>query len=372
MPAIFASDDRHYRRWVNILPGILIPGSAQYLSGRRRAAWLWFAATMLAGMGIVALLLHPRSGYQWNGFHWADAVCIALQLAIALDALRRPIPRMGGAGWGLFLTVFLALAVLPAMVIRQFIVHPFKVPTGAMQPTIQGITFRPAPAGDNPGAARALLGPGETYREVRATARGRIGPRPRRSAGEDVFDIGGAPHAIQRGLTLLVHPGEDVQRGQLLAAGIEKQGDHILVNKTAYWFHPPQRGDIVVFSTSGLHSPLVRTHTYYVKRIVGLPGETVSIDPPYVVADGSKLLDPPILRAIAEERGGFRLAEAHSGGLLTKPVDSIALGPDEYLVLGDNTTASLDGRYYGPLARSAIVGKVVCIYSPSDRRGRVQ
>ena len=52
--------------------------------------------------------------------------------------------------------------------------------------------------------------------------------------------------------------------------------------------------------------------------------------------------------------------------------DEIALGDDEYLVLGDNSPHSLDGRYFGPIRRSSIVGKVMSIYSPASRKGRVE
>jgi signal peptidase I len=57
---------------------------------------------------------------------------------------------------------------------------------------------------------------------------------------------------------------------------------------------------------------------------------------------------------------------------LASPSARLTLGSDEYLVLGDNTRNSLDGRYFGPVKRSAIVGKVFYIYAPAGRKQRIE
>lgn len=155
------------------------------------------------------------------------------------------------------------------------------------------------------------------------------------------------------------------------AAGEEIPGDHVWVNRLAYRRQPPRRGDIVVFKTAGL--PLVKKDTVFTKRVVGLPGETVGIDPPYVTIDGQRLTDPPVFRRISGKKGGFcgyELARPSQAGpfCLSSPSDRVKLGPSEYLVLGDNSTNSFDGRYYGPVQRSAIIGRVSGIYAPADRK----
>jgi len=57
---------------------------------------------------------------------------------------------------------------------------------------------------------------------------------------------------------------------------------------------------------------------------------------------------------------------------LTSSSDRIILGPDEYLVWGDNSRNSLDGRYFGPIKRIAIVGKAFYIYAPADRKRKIE
>jgi len=100
-------------------------------------------------------------------------------------------------------------------------------------------------------------------------------------------------------------------------------------------------------------------------------GETVSIEPPYVLVDGKRVTEPPILKRIAESEAGysgFRLA-AHTNGILNKPTDMITLGHNEYFLLGDNTANSKDSRYFGPVHKDSIIGRVVKIYWPPSRLG---
>lgn len=149
-------------------------------------------------------------------------------------------------------------------------------------------------------------------------------------------------------------------------------GDYIFVEKFFKRSHSPLRGDVIVFKTDGL--PLCPPKTCYVKRVIGLPGETVSIDPPYVLINGKKVTEPAIIKRIAEGHdgfAGFRLA-GHSMGILTKPTDNIVLAHDEYFVLGDNTVNSKDSRYWGAVPRSNIIGRALSIYWPPNRIGKVE
>ena len=149
--------------------------------------------------------------------------------------------------------------------------------------------------------------------------------------------------------------------------GVEKTGDQIIVSKMAYWFHEPQRGDIVVFSTDGIGQFQIPAGEEYVKRVVGIPGDTVSIHEPYALINGKRLDTPDIFKKLASgtnDYWGYTTAY-----LLASDKDKIVLGKDEYLVLGDNSQNSLDGRYYGPIKRGSIIGKVVLIFMPFDRKG---
>jgi signal peptidase I len=113
-----------------------------------------------------------------------------------------------------------------------------------------------------------------------------------------------------------------------------RDGQYLLVNKLAYKFSHPRRGDIVVFP-----SPQDRRRVL-IKRIVGLPGEEVAIVSGQVYINGVALDEPYILKANANGSWGPRV-----------------LGPNEYLVLGDNRDNSNDSRSFGPISEEDIIGK---------------
>jgi signal peptidase I len=149
------------------------------------------------------------------------------------------------------------------------------------------------------------------------------------------------------------------------ASGKAVPGDYVLVEKISKRSRSPWRGDIIVFRTDRI--PGCPPGKYFVKRVVGLPDETVSIDPPHLLIDGERVEEPPILRKIAEGEAGY--SGFRRGGMLAGPTSSVILGPDEYFVLGDNTRNSRDSRYWGALPRKNIVGRVVRIYWPPGRAG---
>jgi signal peptidase I len=129
-------------------------------------------------------------------------------------------------------------------------------------------------------------------------------------------------------------------------------GDRILVNKLSYHFHGVDRGDIVVFSrppTENCGGPEVND---LVKRVIGLPGDVISLSGGYVYIDGKKL-DESWLPA--SEQGITVAGPAGNSSNLVRPY---RVPNDNYFVMGDNRTDSCDSRYWGPINRSLIVGKV--------------
>lgn len=116
-------------------------------------------------------------------------------------------------------------------------------------------------------------------------------------------------------------------------------GQEILINHLIYKLVSPKRGDVIVFLPNGNQN----TH-YYVKRVVGLPGETVQIQNEALYING----------VLAEEDGSYdKIADA---GIAE---NEITLGSDEYFVLGDNRNSSEDSRSgnIGPVKRENITGK---------------
>ena len=153
--------------------------------------------------------------------------------------------------------------------------------------------------------------------------------------------------------------------------GEEIPGDHLWVNRLAYRLQGPQRGDIVAFKTTGI--PLLPQGLVYVKRVVGLPGETVGIESPHLVVNGERVREPRVFREMgARENGysGYATTGQHKDQTfcLASSMDRLTLGEDEYLLLGDNSENSFDGRFYGSVKRQSIIGKVEAIYAPADRK----
>lgn len=116
--------------------------------------------------------------------------------------------------------------------------------------------------------------------------------------------------------------------------------DNLIVDKISYRFRDPKRFEIVVFPYKYADS------TYYIKRIIGLPGETVQIIDGYVYIDGAKL----------NESYGLEVIESTKYGIAEDP---IVLGEDEYFVLGDNRNHSSDSRdpSVGVLTRGDLLGR---------------
>ena len=115
---------------------------------------------------------------------------------------------------------------------------------------------------------------------------------------------------------------------------------YVLVNKIAYLFHAPERGDVIVF-----HFPL-DTSKDFIKRVIGLPGDTISFTSTTVQVNGVVLNEPYI-----------SAPNGTQGETLTVP-------PDDYFVMGDNRPVSDDSRDWGFVPKDDIIGKAVMVYWP--------
>ncbi|MDF7806678.1 signal peptidase I [Pontiellaceae bacterium B12219] len=279
-------------------------------------------------------------------------------------------------------TETLIVALGAAMAIRAFFFQPFKIPTGSMQPTLNGIT---AEAQAEPGVFDnpllkfpKWLITGTSYKEIRAKVSGSlVSIKPERD--HYIVVIGGVEHKVPSymGEFLADYMFEDAggyphlksvtfNKGDVIVSAKIVAGDHILVNKMKYNFMKPERGDISVFDTRSISHPLVRADTFYIKRMVGLPGEKIQIQNRRLVADGEIVSDPPMFETIATDpkySGGHDVA---AGSLLVQEDDFIQLGDDEYLMMGDNTrpSMSLDGRFFGGVPRKDFQGPAVFVYWP--------
>lgn len=133
-----------------------------------------------------------------------------------------------------------------------------------------------------------------------------------------------------------------------------ENGDGILIDKVTFCFREPERYDVVIFEPN-----VANVSQYYIKRIIGLPGETVQIIDGKVYINGEPLSDD-----ISDE-------SIFNSGLATEPV---VLGYNEYFVLGDNRNNSEDSRFsnVGNIKRNSIIGRIWLISTPVSRLGLVK
>lgn len=120
-------------------------------------------------------------------------------------------------------------------------------------------------------------------------------------------------------------------------------GDYLVIDQLSYRLDNPERQDVIVF-----HYP-ENPDKYFIKRIIGLPGETVTIQ------------DGQITIVNEQHPNGFTLEEPYlsSDNRFTNDELNLTLGEDEYFVLGDNRNESSDSRTWGELPRNLVVGQVL-------------
>jgi signal peptidase I len=135
-------------------------------------------------------------------------------------------------------------------------------------------------------------------------------------------------------------------------------GDRIIVNKVSYRLHDPHRGDIVVFARPPLES---QAYADLVKRVIGLPGETISSHNGNIYIDNKRLSEPWLPSGPDSYSGPLPGGDPHPQFDLPGPV-KIPAG--SYFVMGDNRMNSEDSRFFGPIPRSLIVGRAVAVVWP--------
>lgn len=144
------------------------------------------------------------------------------------------------------------------------------------------------------------------------------------------------------------------QRTQVSGSSMEttlSNGDHLIVDKISYRFHDPERYDIIVFPFQ------YDTDTYYIKRIIGMPGETVQIDDSGTIYIDGEILEETYGREVIQNPG--------------RASDPIQLGDDEYFVMGDNRNNSSDSRdpSVGNIHRKDIIGRAFIRIWPFSKFG---
>ena len=292
-----------------------------------------------------------------------------------------------------FLDLILVVGAV-AFGLRALFFQPFRIPTSSMQPTLYGIHYIekesfdkgiaakfPAPVSSLLSAstrAFAVADRDSTYYDGTGDIQtGMVFDKTSFRLGDQLITLPGNPDQVASYAKL--YNNKVFKKGDIIADGVVSLGDHLFVERFSLYLRPPQRGDVMVFSTEGLFVdgiPLSKNSGfYYIKRIAALPGDTVKIvnDQLYVRPRGEtefrKIQDiADKFKKIYSGRGGYH------GHLSNMGRESFAYGTeyviphDRYLMLGDNSQFSMDSRYFGSVHRNSFIGRAWLVFFPFSRR----
>ena len=318
--------------------------------------------------------------------------------------------------------IFVSLVV--ALGIRSYYVQPFKIPTGSMQPTLNGVICKAKEKQDWPNpivrvvefglrgrnyvhkkAPKDLIVPREF---VQAYRRGLI-PGQFITQNPGFWTRLATFHTVSaihfKNGTLFAHgvPANDllanpeitlanvifkhgvpmsngdirIPQGTVLYSGHADSGDLILADKVSYHFRKPKRGETFIFDTRGIDTKGgsgqakklsdQKDAQHYIKRCVGVPGDTLQIDTPNLLVNGHPAEEKYIQR-VSEAKGyyegtpGYIVATKNNTAPLRSPDQKLVLSDSkrspwraEYAAMGDNTQNSLDSRYWGALEEYNVV-----------------
>lgn len=265
----------------------------------------------------------------------------------------------------------LVFAFVLAVFIRSFVFELFMIPTGSMTPTL---------IGDSAGEATFFDYDEDGIQDVVYTF-GYSGG----AVGTVQIYLMNADNTYKQELFVA---GVDPRLVQSLASSSPRRKDMIVVNKFAYWFSLPERADIAVFKVP--HRPQLGSRfepdkPVYIKRVMGLPGETITILPSRLaevgIGDVARLgkafggvelqLKPQAVLADGKPVGGrfdtlthFPPPQNRRVPYPSDPATNERIPDDAVLMVGDNSASSLDGRYWGAVPHELLRGKAVLRYWP--------
>lgn len=287
--------------------------------------------------------------------------------------------------------VFL-VAIVIALGVRTYFLQPFTIPTGSMQPTLNGVigykTEEPPP---NPvkrvldfavhgrewinvvaEGGEEIVGV-EEYKTMGFGTRFGIFTRTEIRTTKGSHTVAGMRETVIRyflegGLGRVYKAGEPIARGYI------DTGDHVFVDKMSYHFRRPERGEIFVFNTQNVPTNENRAHPggpsqFYIKRLAGLPGDELRIDPPRLFINGQPAGDPRFRRVIEMKEPAYRgYSNGPAGGsrfgILGDPEIPFTIPPKNYFALGDNSFHSSDSRDWGPVPEQNLMGRGIIAYWP--------
>lgn len=134
--------------------------------------------------------------------------------------------------------------------------------------------------------------------------------------------------------------------------------EYLLTDKITFKRRDPVHGEVVVFKAPD-RAGCPRGGCDFIKRIIGVPGDRIKVEGGYVYRNGTPLLETYLPEGRTTQSGAYFLDQ------------TIVLGDDEYVVMGDNRDHSSDSRAWGPISKKAIVGRVFFRYWPPQKAGLI-
>lgn len=294
------------------------------------------------------------------------------------------------------------VAVVIAMGIRAYFAQPFKIPTGSMQPTLNGIVAHPhkdinpdheyvAGYDKEPGwlqRAWEKFWYGRTYVNIiakkddflavhdssRFTERTHFKFFTRTyiplSSGK-TYSIPGTISKVKDLINPALIRNPTVKKGDVIAHGYIDTGDQVIVDKFSYHWVKPKRGQVFVFTTNDI--PYIQREIdprfgsqHYIKRLAGTPGDHLKVESPNLYINGELAREFGFRRVMSQQNGYQGYADH---GMYR----DVELGKDDYFALGDNSYNSSDSRMWGRVPAQNIVGRALCVYLPFGHHfGRIR
>lgn len=296
------------------------------------------------------------------------------------------------------------VAIVVALGVRTYFIQPFSIPTGSMQPTLNGIRVYPTQtAPPNPAVRFAQsIWYGRTWFDVVAdddetvtAVNDKWGIKLKKGLG--TF---GYTEIVTTKNTYIVNvairtatdhfgirPERVFKKGDSIMRGYEDSGDSLFVDKFSYHWVRPSRGEVFVFHTQGIATndnigkPFNHPSQYYIKRLCGLPGDTLEIDPPVLRINGERAKGDSFDRVMSGTR--FTPNKEYMGyangtfgfkqPILRSPGQTYTLPPKSYMAMGDNSYHSSDSRDWGPVPERNLMGRAMVVYWPFGHHfGRIK
>ena len=290
-------------------------------------------------------------------------------------------PSPKEAAWRENVEVIL-VAVVVAVGIRSYFLQPFKIPTGSMQPTLNGIIGHPMPPTQpTPNIFRQIgefIALGRNYINVVSAEDDEVNQIVAKKfaffftfsrivCDRQDFLVYAPPDTLRQDFKVL--PGNRYSKGETIAKGAIDTGDQVFVDKFTYNFVKPHRGDVFVFRTDNIPGvpvdPETGAHNFYIKRLCGLPQDTLRIDPPRLYVNGS-VAEGFGFRRVMAAKGDYR-GYAPGRDYLPDPTKTYTVPPRHFFAMGDNSYNSYDSRWWGPVPEENLVGRGLLVYWPFNR-----